>query len=289
MPMTIETSSHASSSVALRSAVSSGRPSAHRSSTRTDSRRLLVRVAGALVFLVATVGGARASLAQQPVARVDSAPRSSARAQLQREADSLSAAGKAAEAAAVRQRLTEGDFRPGDRILLTVTGNFAFSDTLAVREGQVVTIGSLPDIPLRGVLRAELNDYMTQQLSRFVREPVVRAQALTRLAVLGAVGRPGFYALPADILLGDAIMHAGGPTPTADLSRTIVKRGKSEVLSRQQVQRAISEGKTLDRMDLRAGDEIVVAEKKQRNVMNMVYATTALLGLALTLYSLATR
>ena len=250
--------------------------------------RAIVRCAGTLAFLAATAAGAQASASQQP-SRADSTIKSTARAQLQHEADSLTAAGKTTEAAAVRQRLTEGDFRPGDRILLTVTGNFTFSDTVAVREGQVVTVGTLPDIPLHGVLRAELNDYMTQQLSRFVKEPVVRAQALTRLAVLGAVGRPGFYALPADILLGDAIMHAGGPAPNADLSRTVVRRGKAEVLSRQQVQRAISEGKTLDKMDLRAGDEIVVAEKKQRNIMNLIYATTGILGLALTLYSLATR
>jgi protein involved in polysaccharide export with SLBB domain len=231
-----------------------------------------------------------ASLAQQPTpARADSTMKSSARAQLQREADSLAAAGKAAEAAAIRQRLTEGDFRPGDRILLTVTGNFSFSDTLPVREGQVVTIGSLPDIPLRGVLRAELNDYMTQQLSRFVREPVVRAQALTRLAVIGSVGRPGFYAVPADILLGDAIMQAGGPSPSADLSRTEVRRGKTVVVSRQQVQRAMSEGKTLDRMDVRAGDEIYVPEKKKRDTMALIYAATGLITLGITLYTLGTR
>jgi protein involved in polysaccharide export with SLBB domain len=117
----------------------------------------------------------------------------------------------------------------------------------------------------------------------------VHAEALTRIAVLGAVGRPGYYALPADILLGDAIMAAGGPSPNADVTRTIVRRGKSEVLSKGQVQAAIRDGRTLDRMDLRAGDEIVVAEKKQRNVMNMVYAATGVLSLALTLYALANR
>jgi protein involved in polysaccharide export with SLBB domain len=284
MPMTIETTSHACSTVAPRSA-------ARRSATIAAPRRLLPRVAGgAFALLVALGGGAGASLAQQPTpARADSTLKSPARAQLQREADSLAAAGKAAEAAAVRQRLTEGDFRPGDRILLTVTGNFSFSDTLPVREGQVVTIGSLPDIPLRGVLRAELNDYMTQQLSRFVREPVVRAQALTRLAVIGSVGRPGFYAVPADILLGDAIMQAGGPSPSADLSRTEVRRGKTVVISRQQVQRAMSEGKTLDRMDVRAGDEIYVPEKKKRDTMALIYAATGLITLGITLYTLGTR
>jgi len=278
MPMTIAISSGSRGA---------GRFGPHLVDTRKcrDRRPLLARLAGSVLLVAGLATTATASVSQQK-ARADSTSGGAARAQLQRQADSLAAAGKAAEAAAVRQRLTEGDFRPGDRILLTVTGNFVFSDTVQVREGQVVTVESLPDIPLRGVLRAELNDYMTQQLSRYVKEPVVRAQALTRLAVLGAVGRPGYYALPADILLGDAIMHAGGPAPNADVSRTIVRRGKSEVLSKQQVQRAITEGKTLDRMDLRAGDEIVVAEKKQRNVMALVYAATGLLTLGLTLYSL---
>ena len=46
--------------------------------------------------------------------------------------------------------LTEGDFRPGDRIMLTVTGNMTCKDTVSVREGRVVTVASFPDIPLRG-------------------------------------------------------------------------------------------------------------------------------------------
>ena len=274
MPMTNATSSSPSSSAPL--------------TRRVAGRGFLRRGVGAVALLAAVAASASTVSSQQP-ARHDSTAGRAARALLQRQADSLTAAGKATEATLVRQRLTEGDFRPGDRIMLTVTGNFDFKDTVAVREGQVVTIGTLPDIPLRGVLRAELNDYMTQQLSRFVREPVVRAEALTRLAVLGVVGRPGYYALPADILLGDAIMAAGGPASNADVTHTIVRRGKTEVMSRGQVQAAIRDGKTLDRMDLRAGDEIVVAEKKQRNVLNMIYAATGLVSLGLTLYALANR
>lgn len=250
--------------------------------------RALLRGVGALALLASVATSARVSQAQ-PIATPDSTAASAARLELQRQADSLAAHGNPAQASVVRQRLAEGDFRPGDRIMLAITGNMTFRDTIAVREGQVVRVGTLPDIPIRGVLRAELTDYMTRQLSRFVRDPVVHAEALTRVAVLGAVGRPGYYALPADILLGDAIMAAGGPAGNADVSKTIVRRGKTEVLSKSQVQSAIRDGKTLDRIDLRAGDEIVVAEKKQRNVMNLIYAATGILSLGLTLYSLANR
>lgn len=282
MPMT-----HANATLLLPTGDSAPALVAPRRTRRAPRPSMFARTVGGLLILAAVAVTADASAAQQSVS-ADSAG-TAARAQLRRQADSLAAAGNAAGAAAVRQRLTDGDFRPGDRILLNVTGNFVFNDTVAVREGQVVTVGTLPDIPLHGVLRAELNGYMTQQLSRFVKDPEVRAQALTRLAVLGAVGRPGYYALPADILLGDAIMHAGGPAANADVANTIVRRGKKEVLSKQQVQRAITEGKTLDKMDLRAGDEIVVAEKKQRNLVGLIYAATGLVGLALTLFTLAHR
>src|SRR5690606_2921512 len=112
---------------------------------------------------------------------------------------------KQADAASLRDRLTNGDFHPGDRIALLVSGDSTLTDTVTVRGGRVIQLSNLPDISLQGVLHSELDSYLTKQLSKYLRNPEVRAQSLIQVAVLGAVGKPGFYNLPTDVTLTDAI------------------------------------------------------------------------------------
>ena len=66
------------------------------------------------------------------------------------------------------------------------------------------------DIPMTGVLRSEVNDYLKQQLSKSIKNPEVEARSLIRLSVLGGVSKPGFYQLDSGMLLSDALQAAGG-------------------------------------------------------------------------------
>ena len=86
-----------------------------------------------------------------------------------------------------------------------------------------------------------------------------------RVAVLGPVGRPGFYSVRADMPLSDVIMVAGGPTQGADVNRTVIRREKADVYGENRISRALAAGSTLDQLGLRGGDEIVVGERKHTN------------------------
>jgi protein involved in polysaccharide export with SLBB domain len=163
-------------------------------------------------------------------------------------------------AAGAQEGRTDG-FQVGDRIALTVEGPQTISDTVVVREGLILRLTGLGDIALTGVKRADVQTYLTQQIGKFIRDPIVHAIPLVRIAVLGAVGRPGFYTLPSDVLLSDVVMRAGGPAGNADLNRTVVKRGNSEVISSEQVASALTAGRTLDDLRVAPGDQIVVGEK----------------------------
>ena len=57
----------------------------------------------------------------------------------------------------------------------------------------------MPDISLQGVLRSELQDYLTTQLGKYIKRPEVQTTSLVRVAVMGSVNKPGFYQLPADL------------------------------------------------------------------------------------------
>ena len=191
------------------------------------------------------------------------------------------------EAAAIRQRLRDGDFQVGDRIVVTVQGETFLTDTFTVRTGRTISFPNLPDISLQGVLRRELNDHLKREIGKYVRDPSVKATSLIRIAVMGEVARPGYYSVPSDYLASDAIMAAGGPTPLAELKKSTLRRGNSILLDRAGMQQAIAAGATLDKLDVRPGDELVVGKKTQRNWQTIAYIVGSALGIVGTIIALS--
>ena len=257
--------------------------------------RLLVPALVALV-LSATVANAQYAGAPASAGQRTQATRAeleSLAVQTEQEAASASKSDvrsrKQAEASQLRQRLRDGDFQPGDRIALTVdTGSAAtVVDSFTVQSGRTIVLPALPEISLQGVLRAELQDFLVQQYSRFLRNPNVRAVPLLHVAVLGAVKGPGFYWVPADIPMTDAIMVAGGPTQTANVNGTEVRRGRKLVMSKKEVQRALVYGNTLDQLNFHAGDAIVVEDKPKQRWSEVVRVAAAAVSLALALYAVS--
>ena len=211
------------------------------------------------------------------------------RADLEAAAAAAAQSGRSDEAAALRARLSEGDFAVGDRIVIQLRTDSVYSDTLVVRDGQVLRLPNLPDLPLRGVLRSELEPHLVRELSRYIREPQVEAHELIRLAVLGEVAHPGYYWTTPDLLVSDAIMSAGGPTATADVERSVIRRNGKELFHQKAARAAIAGGRTLDQLSLRAGDEIVVGRRHERNVATTIQAAALLLGVAVSIYGLTHR
>lgn len=180
---------------------------------------------------------------------------------------------KRREAELIRDRLTSGDLQVGDSVNILVVNEPQFTGTFAVQAGRVLTLPGLPEIPLQGILRSEAERHITEQLARYIRDPSVRVVTSIRLAVLGAVGRQGFYHVPADALVSDAIMLAGGPIGTANPNRSRVLRASREILGQTEVEQAIVQGATLDQLNLRAGDQVYVDERAAR-----APRTTTILG-----------
>ncbi len=164
------------------------------------------------------------------------------------------------EADLIRQRLQEGDFQVGDRILLAVENEAALTDTFTVDRGRVLSLPLLGEVPLAGLLRAELDSTLTEYVGRFIRDPRVRARSLIPVTIAGAVGQPGFYTLPSELRLTDALMMAGGTSPTAQLTEIRIERGDEEIWDEEALQQAITEGRTLDQLSMRAGDLVHVPE-----------------------------
>jgi len=162
---------------------------------------------------------------------------------------------------AVRVRLDQGDFRVGDRILLRVEGEAELSDTFVVGPGPALVLPGFGYVPVAGVLRSEIEEHLRAQLGTVLRNPEVHAQALLRVSVQGEVVHPGYFDLPASAPLSDALMAAGGTTNSALLRRMRIERNGTALIAKDALARAIADGTTLDRANLRAGDQFVVPRR----------------------------
>ncbi len=195
---------------------------------------------------------------------------------------------KRAEAEALRERLRDGDFRVGDRIVVGVRGDTAMTDTFVVRGSQQLELPNIPPISLQGVLRSELNQTLFREVGRYLKNPQVTSGTLIRIGVLGQVTKPGFYSVPADMLVTDVIMaYGGGPAATADLDATEFKRGSAVVWGKEDMRVAIREGSTLDQLSIRAGDALVIGEKKKKDFVSLVQPISIILGLVVSVYGLS--
>lgn len=161
------------------------------------------------------------------------------------------------------QQATEG-FQPGDVIQLIVEGDTLLSGNFTVEAGPVLQLPVIGDIALAGVRRTEVEPHLRQQLSRYIKDPIVHAKALIRLSIVGEVTRPGIYPVPADLVLGDALTLAGGLTQEAKFAAIRIERGSDRLLEGDGLQQALARGITVDQLNLRAGDRIFVPQQPRR-------------------------
>ena len=169
-----------------------------------------------------------------------------------------------AEASALRTRLREGDFHAGDRITLWVSGETAMSSTFTVRTGNILEIPTLPQISLRGVLRSELRDRLFQEISRYIKQPEIQVTTLVNVAVLGAVGKPGFYSVAPDAPVTEVLMAAGGPTANSDFGRSRIVREGADVVTASLVRHYFDANSTVDDIGLQSGDQLFIGEQPHR-------------------------
>jgi hypothetical protein len=246
-------------------------------------RRLLVTVLPVVLSVaLVSVAQAQASLGEQR--------RQASRAELEQMVKAAEGAAQLApdsktrerminDATAIRMRLKNGDFVPGDRILIQLLGDSLATDTFTVRGDRVLQLPNLPDISLAGVLDSELREHLTKEVGKYIKKPELNATSLLRLAILGAIGHAGFVTIPTDQAITDVLMASGGPVPTSDFNKTVVRRAGKVVVSPELFQEAVRANRTVGDMSLRDGDEIYVPDKKQQqNLLQAMQIVSALIG-----------
>jgi polysaccharide export outer membrane protein len=153
------------------------------------------------------------------------------------------------------------DFEQGDQIFLEVEGDSQFTKAFSVGPGPALTLPVIGAIPLSGVRRADVETYLTQQLGRYMKNPVVHAKVLVRLGVFGEVEKPGYYAVASGAVVSDALMAAGGPTKDAKFTSARIEREGKGLYEGNAFQDAFARGMTVEGLGLRTGDRIIVPRR----------------------------
>jgi protein involved in polysaccharide export with SLBB domain len=231
--------------------------------------------------------------------RPDASPSVMTRAELQARASEVERASEVpttdaaakeslrAEARAIRERLSQGDFKVGDRVFVRVSGQPTLTDTFDIRSGTELRLPGYDPLIVAGSLRSELESKVSTHVARLLKNPSVTVIPLIRVSVTGAVGRPGFYNLPTDALLSDVIMKAGGPSSNGDLNKVEVRRGNDVFLSSDKSRLAMSVGKSLDDLRFQGGESIVVPPQHRMSWTTVLQAAGTILGAASIVISLS--
>ncbi len=244
---------------------------------------------GLLVALLVTIAPGLAA-AQSSIGEMR---RQATRAELERAATAAEAASLSApdertrakmrsDAAAIRMRLANGDFIPGDRIELLVHGDSALTDTFTVRGDRMLPLPNIPPISLQGVLDSELEAHLTKELLRYIKEVTLEATPLVRLSLLG-FPQSNFMTVPVDLAITDVITAAGGwgNVSQVTVSKTVVRRDGKVFMDAKATADAIRMGKTVGDMALRDGDELYLPDKTAgfswQNVMGGVSAVVGVI------------
>lgn len=121
-------------------------------------------------------------------------------------------------------RLVNGDFQPSDALLLDVQNMPEMTGSFALDREKNLVLPTVDPISLQGVLYSEAEQAIEAGLAIYIRNPRVRVTVTKRIAIVGGIASPGFYDIPPETTVSQAIMLAGGPAGNAKLNQAEFRR-----------------------------------------------------------------
>lgn len=158
----------------------------------------------------------------------------------------------------------------GDAVDITLRGLEMTKEVATIRADGNISFGLVENVRAAGRTTTELDEALTQELRRFLRDPKIDieiAQYKSKMVSLqGAIlsvftagaqkTGPGRYPLKGKVRVLDLILEAGGTTPDAQLDRVQLIRG--DLSYRLNLQRVLNTGEQRQNVVLQAEDIVVV-------------------------------
>jgi protein involved in polysaccharide export with SLBB domain len=145
--------------------------------------------------------------------------------------------------------------RPGDAVRLRIWREPDLSGDFPVDESGVVVFPKIGALRVTSEDPVRLKAHLTRSYATYLTNPSIEVQVLRRVQVLGAVDKPGLYAVDPTMTVADAIALAGGVT----------SRGKENTLelrrNGEKVSGNLSGRVMIGQSSIRSGDQLYVPER----------------------------
>jgi polysaccharide export outer membrane protein len=145
--------------------------------------------------------------------------------------------------------------RPGDVIKLTVWREPDWSGEFAVDESGTAILPRIGPVHVTAMSSDSLKRFVTDSLSKFLRNPSIEVTPLRRIQVLGAVRNPGLYPVPPTVTVGDAVAVAGGATPEGKPDQVVLRRNGQDLKVK------LAKEIRLADTPIRTGDQLFVPQR----------------------------
>lgn len=183
---------------------------------------------------------------------------------------------------AIARRLREGDVWPGDVVQLSVVGEERWTNAHTVTPNRTLALEAIDPIDVSGALHSELEEKISLQLGRYLRDPRIQVDVLKRIGITGQVARPGFYTVPGNSLVSDALMLAGGPGSGSNINTIQFRRMGARIDVPTHV---VWQSMSLDDLGVQSGDEMFIPQSGSSLGRFLIAA----LGVAVTITLIAIR
>jgi polysaccharide export outer membrane protein len=154
--------------------------------------------------------------------------------------------------------------KPGDSLQISVWKEPDLQGPVLVTPDGGFSFPLVGQVDARGKSVSELQQVVTERLSKFISDPVVTVSVSeirgNKVYVIGQVNRPGEFIVNPRVDVMQALSMAGGTTAFASLDDIrILRRNGAKQESLEFDYNAVARGKALEQnIELRAGDIVVV-------------------------------
>jgi polysaccharide export outer membrane protein len=182
----------------------------------------------------------------------------------------------AAQQNAAKSSAAQEYVQPGDVVKLWVWREDELSGEFLVPASGVVVFPKIGEQNVTDKPMPELRDALVGEFQKYLRNPSIEISFLRRVNVLGAVRKPGVYALDPTMTVAMALAMAEGTTSEGRPDRVELQRD-GEILIANITQRT-----RIGELPIRSGDQLFVPERSwiSRNSGFLAAAVSGIFGLA---------
>ncbi|MFO8003482.1 XrtA/PEP-CTERM system exopolysaccharide export protein [Thioalkalivibrio sp.] len=160
---------------------------------------------------------------------------------------------------------------PGDSLQVSVRGNPDWSTGVAVRPDGQITTPLVEDVQASGRTPTELARTMEEELSRFLRDPIVTVMVTgfsgpfnRQIRVIGQAAEPQALQYGEDMTVMDVMIAVGGITDFAAGNRAVIVRHEDGERKQYRVRLddLVNGGDISANVDMLPGDTLIIPERR---------------------------